>query len=164
MKDAGGNRDHFRWTLEDFLQAANSVTDIMHTEYTRKGSQGFEDWYQEQRKAMMADPVLRFLVKKRNEVVHIKVVEVQGRHRSEVVESLSPLTESVSVVVTGADGTVLQDDTTPIGEPVVSAQPIATSQFMWTFPEFPDRDVTAVAEEILIKLQRFVIEATQRFG
>src|SRR5438128_2050446 len=80
MKDAGGNRDRFRWNLEAFLEAARSVTEIMHTEYSRKKSEGFEDWYQEKTKAMMADPVLHFLLKKRNEVVHAKVVEVQGRH------------------------------------------------------------------------------------
>jgi hypothetical protein len=165
MKDAGGNRDHFRWNLEAFLEAARSVTDIMHTEYSRKKSEGFEDWYQEKAKAMMADPVMYFLLKKRNEVVHAKVVDVRGRHRSEIAEELSPLTETVAVVVTRADGTVVENQyaSTVATEPVASSQAVSASQFIWTFQEFPGRDVISVVEEILSKLERLVVECTQRF-
>ena len=165
MKDAGGNRDHFRWNLEAFLEAARSVTDIMHTEYTRKKSPGFDDWHREKTKEMIADPVMHFLLKKRNEVVHAKVVEVQGRHRADITEDLSPLTETVTVVVTRADRTVVETQHVPTVavEPVASSQPVSASQFIWTFQEFPDRDVISVVEEILSKLERLVVECVQRF-
>jgi hypothetical protein len=70
---------------------------------------------------MMADPVLHFLLKKRNEVVHAKVAEVQGRHRSEIAEELSSITETVTNVVTRADGTVVENQYTSS----VAAEPVA---------------------------------------
>ena len=92
-------------------------------------------------------------------------MEVQGRHRSEVAEDLSPLTETVTVVVTRADGTVVENQyaSTVAAEPVASSQPVSASQFIWTFQEFPDRDVISVVEEILSKLERLVVECSQRF-
>src|SRR2546429_184321 len=84
LKDAGGKKDEFRWNLTAFISAARSVTYIMQKEYRHR--KGFWDWYQLKQDEMRADPLLRFIHDKRNEILHFGIVQVYGRHRSEVVD------------------------------------------------------------------------------
>jgi hypothetical protein len=135
----------------------------MQSEYSKRP--GFGDWYAKTQEEMRADKILDFLNKKRREAIHLAVVQVRGRHRAEVIEQLAPIQDSISVILTKAEGTVVQS-ASPIPEvqPSSAPSPSGTTQFMWTFEELPDMDVLGVADEILIKLQRLVLECTKRFG
>ncbi len=163
MKVAGGNRDHFRWNLSAFLGAAYSVLDIMHTEYTRLKRPGFEAWFKQKKKELYDDPLVSTLLNKRNQVVHVEVAQVRGRHLAEINEQLAEFEEKAVPVVTDVDGTAISGSPAGNDAPRVPVTP-GISQFIWTVEEFPNRDVLAVAGEMLTALQRMVQECTQRFG
>src|SRR5207245_194753 len=101
LRDSGGNRDHVRWNLSAFLGAAYGVIEIMRTEYAR--GPGFKKWFKEKYGDLVADDLVSTLLRKRNELVHVQVIQIHGRHQSEINEALAQFEEEAVAVVLSAD-------------------------------------------------------------
>jgi hypothetical protein len=137
LRDKAGSQDEFRWTLTAFIVAARGAVEIMGKEYAHRP--GFRDWFRMKEHEMFIDPVISFIHRKRNHIVHTRVLKVYGRHRSDLDDLLG--TDLVDLAARAKDGS-----------------------YAWTFRHFPKRDVMGVVEEVLTKLERLVQECMQQFG
>ena len=67
----------FRYSLNAFLQALRNVTFVLQKDLSH--CDGFQDWYQEQRKTMREDPLLHKFVNGRNVVVKQRSLEINSK-------------------------------------------------------------------------------------
>ena len=64
--------DPFRWHLNAFLKALNEIPQLLKMEL--QGGTGFKTWFRMQEEKLNADPLIHFLSKKRNMVVHRRML------------------------------------------------------------------------------------------
>jgi hypothetical protein len=161
MIENQANRDAFRYNLSAFLAAFRSVTMIMQKEYNKVS--GFADWYQVQQGKMKANDKMKLLNTKRTMTIHQQLVQPRAHVNVSITDHVT-ITDSVSVIVTRADGTVERYDSAPPEPPPTPAKTETTVQWRWCFDEIPNIDVVAVCQECMTELETIVSECEQRFG
>jgi len=160
MIESQDKRDVFKYNLSAFLAAFRSVTMIMQNEFGKVP--GFVDWYRVQQDEMKADDKMKLLNTKRTMTIHQKPVQPRALVSVSVTEHIT-VTNSVSVIVTRADGTVERYDSAP-EQPPTPAKTEPVVQWQWFFDEVSDIDVVTLCQECWRKLESIVLECEQRFG
>jgi hypothetical protein len=159
MKEKQSDRDAFKYNLSAFLAAARSVTLIMQREFDKVS--GFKEWYAEKQAKMQSDETMRLLNDKRVMTIHQRPVRPNAHINVSASEHIT-LSDSISIVVTRADGTVerMESEPTPPPEP---AKTEGTTEWRWYFDELPEKDVVTVCEEHIAKLETLVKKCESRF-
>ena len=159
MKEKQSDQDAFKYNLSAFLAAARSVTLIMQKEFDKVS--GFKDWYAEKKAKMQSDEAMRFLNHKRVMTIHKKPVQPHAHVNVGISEHIV-LSDSVSVVITHADGTIERSESEPPA-PSVPTETEGTMEWRWYFDELPEKDIVSVCEEHIAKLETLVTECESRF-
>jgi len=161
MVENQDKRDVFKYNLSAFLSAARSVTWIMQREFGKVP--GFIEWYRIQQDKMRSDEKMRILGDKRHATTHEEPVRPHAQVGVTVTERLI-MTDSVSVVVTHADGTIERSDSTSPPPPPASATTQPNAEWRWSFDEIPDMDVITVCREHMSKLESIVADCERLFN
>ena len=161
MIENQAERDKFKYNLSAFLAAFRSVTMIMQKEFNKVS--GFANWYQVQQEKMKADDKMKLLNTKRTMTIHQQLVQPRAHVNVCITEHIS-LTDSASIIVTRADGTIERYDSTPPEPPPTPAKTETTAQWRWYFDEVSDSDVVTVCQECMTELEAIVSECEQRFS
>lgn len=159
MKENQSDRDAFKYNLSAFLAAARSVTLIMEKEFDKVP--GFKEWYGEEQAEMRSDKAMRLLNAKRVMTIHQQPVRPHAHVNIGISEHIL-LSDSVSVVVTHADGTIDRSESEPPA-PSVPTETEGTMKWRWYFDELPEKDIVSVCEEHIAKLETLVTECESRF-
>jgi len=152
-------RDAFKYNLSAFLSASRSVTLIMQREYDKIS--GFKQWWSEKQEEMRSDDAMRLLNEKRVMTIHLQSVRLRGQVDITIEERIT-IGDSVSIVLTHADGTVERREPEPITPPVAT-ETGSNTEWRWYFNELPEKDVLALCEEHMAKLDALVKECESRF-
>ena len=161
MIENQAERDAFKYNLSAFLAAFRSVTMIMQKEFNRVA--GFTDWYRVQQEKMKADDKMKLLNTKRTMTIHQQLVQPRAHVNVGITEHIT-LTDSVSVIVTRADGTRERYDSALPKPQANPAKTETTIQWRWYFDEIFDIDVVTVCQECMTELEAIVSECEQRFS
>lgn len=104
MKQTLEDDNVFYYNLSAFLAAARTITLYMQKQYktgkSKKDRKDFDEWYSQKQLKMIADPELKYLIKARDEAIHIETIET-GVTRTKTssigltVEKGTPETEQV---------------------------------------------------------------------
>lgn len=159
MTEKQSDRDAFKYNLSAFLAAARSVTLIMQKEFDK--APGFEKWYSEKQAKMKSDEVMSLLNKKRVMTIHQQPVRPRAHVNVGISEQLV-IGESVSIVVTHADGTIERSESEPT-PPSRPAETKVTTEWRWYFEELPERDAITLCQEQIVKLETLVTECESQF-
>jgi hypothetical protein len=162
MTETQSDRDAFKYNLSAFLAAVRSVTLIMQTEYG--GVPGFKKWWAEKQDTMRSDGAMRLLNEKRRMTVHVQPVRPHAKVNVSITEHIT-ISDSASIVITHADGTVERQESEP--EPKPSSVPPrteTTTEWLWYFDELPEKDIVVVCKEHISKLDALVEECESRFA
>jgi hypothetical protein len=159
MKEKQSDRDAFKYNLSAFLAAARSVTFIMQREFDNV--RGFKEWYNEKQSEMQNDETMRLLNDKRVMTIHQQPVRPRAHVNISISEHVT-ISESISIVITRADGTVERRESEPTPPPA-PAETEATTEWRWYFDELPEKDVVTVCEEHIVKLETLVAECESQF-
>jgi hypothetical protein len=81
--DAYGDAEGFRTNLNAAIQALRNVTFVLQSE--KRVIPDFDKWYEGWRDRMKADPVLRWLIEARNQVVKRGDLEAKSRARAGII-------------------------------------------------------------------------------
>ncbi len=148
MIEKQSERDAFRYNLSAFLAAARSITLIMQTEFDKVP--GFKEWYADKQTKMQDDLEMKLMNDKRVMTIHQKPVRPSA-HVSVTIHDSIRISESLSIVITHANGTVERQESKP--EPLPPPNKIETpAEWRWYFDEFPDKDVVTLCKEHVDKL------------
>ncbi len=159
MGQCQSDRNAFRYNLSAFLSAARSVTLFMQTEFNH--AVGFNDWYSTKQHDMATDKVMKLMNEKRTVTVHQEPVRPHAHVNASFSEPIG-IGESVSVVLTRADGTIERRESEP-AEPITPTQSKATTEWRWFFDEFPEKDIVSLCQEHIKRLNDLVAECELRF-
>jgi hypothetical protein len=157
-------RNTFKYNLSAFLSAARSVTFIMQKEFDKVP--GFAKWYSIQQDKMRADEKMKILDAKRDVTIHRESVRPHACVEVSITEHIT-VTDSVSVTVIRADGTVEQQNSINSIHPSPPPAPTETEsavKWRWYFDEAPYTDVITVCKEYISKLESIVAECERLFG
>jgi len=154
MKMKQSDRDAFKYNLSAFLSAARSLTLVMQKEF--KHVSGFEEWYAKKRVNMRSDNSMKLLNDKRVMTIHKQPVRPHAHININISEQVS-ISESISVVITHANGTVEKREKKPILPPTTAKTKVKT-EWRWYFNELLEKDVITVCEEHVVKLENLVAE------
>ena len=152
-------RDAFKYNLSAFLSASRSVTLIMQKEYDRIS--GFKRWWSEKQKEMRSDDAMRLMNEQRVMTIHTQSVRLRGQGNITIKERIT-VSDSVSIVLTHADGTVERREPEPTPSPVAT-ETGSNSEWRWYFDELPEKDVLTLCKEHMAKLDALVKECESRF-
>jgi hypothetical protein len=162
MAETQSNRDAFKYNLSAFLAAARSVTAIMQKEFD--GISGFKAWYEEMQAKLQSDDTVRLLKDKRDITIHQQPVRPRAHVNVSVAERIA-LTDSMSIVITRADGTIERQESEPTRGPMPArTETEAESEWRWYFDELPEKDIVTVCEEHIGRLDIIVRECESRFS
>jgi hypothetical protein len=160
MIEKESERDAFKFNLSAFLSAARSVTLIMQTEFDKVP--GFKEWYADKQTKMQDDTEMKLLNNKRVMTIHQKPVRPSAQINATLTEQIV-FSDSASIVVTHANGTVEQQESEP--EPKrVPAKSEATVEWRWYFEELPEKDVVTICNKHIGKLAVLVEECESKFS
>ena len=159
MAETQSDRDAFKYNLSAFLAAARSVTAVMRREFDKVP--GFKHWYEEIQAKLQGDDTMRLLRDKRDITIHQQPVRPHARLNVSITERII-LSDSMSVVITRADGAVERQESKATPVPPL-AKAASQAQWRWYFDELPERDVVTVCGEHIAKLEMIVEECESRF-
>ncbi|MEA3475100.1 MAG: hypothetical protein U9R23_01440 [Candidatus Cloacimonadota bacterium] len=160
MKEEIADRDAFKYNLSAFLAAARSVTLIMQKEFDKIS--GFKEWYAEKQSKMRNDETMRLLNDKRVMTIHQEPVRPRAHINVGISEHVT-ISDSISIVITRADGTVERRESEPTPPPA-PAKTEATTEWLWYFDELPKKDVVTLCEEHVVKLETLLADCESRFA
>ena len=151
--------DAFRYEFTAFLSAARSVTQIMQNEYSKEP--GFARWYSQKQDEMRKNPVLKYLHEQRRLSFHVRPAKTTSTINLEVHETIC-VTESVALFLEGTGGITKQ---VTVQHPVFGSDSQGTSKIgiLYSFDDFPGKNVMQICQEDLIELENLVNECEQRF-
>lgn len=161
MIENQAERNAFTYNLSAFLSSARSVTLIMQKEFGNVP--GFADWYDVQKGKMITDDKMKILDDKRDVTIHQKPIRPRAQVDVRITEHIT-MTDSVSVLVVRADGTVERHNSMPSPPPPAPTKTESTVEWRWYFDEIPDMDVITVCREHISKLESIVAECERLFG
>ncbi len=153
-------RDTFKYNLSAFLSASRSVTLIMQKEYDRIS--GFKQWWSEKQGKMRHDDAVKLLNEKRVTTIHTQPVRPRAQVDITIKEHVT-VSDSVSIVITHADGTVDRRESEPTPPPV-PAKTESNIEWRWYFDELPKKDVLTLCKDHVAKLDALVKECESRFA
>lgn len=161
MTETQPDRYAFKYNLSAFLAAARSVTAIMQKEFDKVS--GFKDWYENIQAKLQSDDTMKLLKDKRDVTIHQQPVRPHAHVSVSITEHIA-LSDSVSIVITRADGTVerLESEPTPSTVPA-RTETITEPEWQWYFDELPEKDIVTVCKEHIAKLDTIVEECESRF-
>jgi hypothetical protein len=159
MTLAQAERDAFKYNLSAFLSASRSVTLIMQKEYGKIS--GFRRWWSGKQKEMRSDDAMRLLNEKRVMTIHTQPVRLRGEVNITIKERIT-ISDSVSIVLTHADGTVERREPEPTPSPPATENE-SSVEWRWYFDELPEKDVLTLCKEHMAKLDALVKECESRF-
>ncbi len=160
LKNNQSNRDIFRYNLSAFLSAARSVTFIMQNEFNKV--LGFKEWYASNQSAMEKDTTMKILNKERRMTIHKKPVSPHAHVEVGIKEAIT-VSESISIVVTHADGTIEKRESEP-ESPHTPVKTEVTKKWKWYFDDLPDDDIITACKEHLTKLESLVTKCESLFN
>lgn len=160
MKEKQSDRDAFKYNLSAFLAAARSVTLIMQREFDEVF--GFKEWYAEKQSQMRNDETMGLLNNKRVMTIHQQPVRPRAHVNVSVREHVT-VSDSISIVLTHADGTIERRESES-APPPTSANGEVITEWRWYFDELPEMNVVIVCEEHIVKLQTLVAECESRIA
>jgi hypothetical protein len=144
----------------------------MHKEFKIKP--GFESWYsnkhlysgraikKNKNQEKNPDGNWNLIEDKRNFTIHQQPVRPSA-HVSVTKKEHISISESISIILTHADGTVERREAKP--EPLqVPAETEVSPKWQWYFDELKDKDVVTVCKEHLAKLEALVQECESKFS
>lgn len=162
MTETQSNRDAFKYNLSAFLAAARSVTAIMQKEFDKVS--GFKGWYKEIQAKLQCDDTTRLLKDKRDITIHQQPVRPHAHVNVSITERMA-LSDSMSIVIIRADGTVERRESEPTPSPMPTKTETKTeSEWQWYFDELPEKDIVTVCKEHITKLDIIVEECESRFS
>lgn len=162
MMETQSDRDAFKFNLSAFLAAARSVTAIMQREFDKVT--GFKDWYKEIQAKLQSDDTVKLLKDKRDVTIHQQPVRLHAHVNVSITEHIA-ISDSVSVVITRADGTVERLESEPSPSHVPDrTETIVEPEWQWYFDELPEKDIVTVSKEHIAKLDTIVEECESRFS
>lgn len=159
MTEKQSDRDAFKYNLSAFLAAARSVTLIMQKEFDK--APGFKKWYSEKQAKMQSDEVMKLLNDKRVMTIHQQPVRPHAHVNVGISEHVV-ISESISIVITHANGTIERRESKPTPPPP-PAETEATTEWRWYFDELPGKDIITLCQEQIVKLETLVTECESRF-
>jgi hypothetical protein len=179
-EEFSSDREAFRYFLEASIVAARSVTLLLQKQYSNVS--GFEEWYATVQKRLSENPLARFLLEKRNYVLHAGIASVRkviNVALHEVVE----VDEAISIkVIRGSWKSKLrhlpQDLIYPLREKLGEIKrryrrlrrqredkPAEVSEnYYFEEPEWSKTSATELLNRQLNDLESVVDECVQRFG
>lgn len=160
MKENQSEQDPFRYYLSAFLVAARSVTLFMQKEFSKVC--GFQDWYAQKRTEMRNDEVMKVLDRKRTLTIHQEPVRPHSHVRVTVQEHIH-ISTRFSLVAIHANGSVERRESEPTPPPTPSEGKVMM-QWRWYFDELPEKDIVALCQEHIVKLENLVADCESRFG
>jgi hypothetical protein len=161
MIETHTERNAFKCNLGAFLSSARSVTWIMQKEFGKVP--GFANWYTAQQSKMKADAKMKILDDQRDVTIHQKSISPRAHVNISITEHIT-VTDSVSVLIIRADGTVERRNSMPPSPPTPPSKTEAMVEWRWYFNEIPDMDVITVCKEHTSKLESIVTECERLFG
>lgn len=161
LSDLRAERDPFRYNLSAFLASARSVTWMMQKEYSTVD--GFREWYEQKQAIMHADTEMKFLDDQRDKTVHMETLHPRA-HVSLSIHDAVRITDSVTIVLTHADGSREVRESPPSPPPPVEKPEPAEVDWRWYFERFPERDIVHLCREYWQKLEAIVVECEALFG
>ena len=159
MTETQSDRDAFKYNLSAILAAARSVTAIMQKEFDKVS--GFKDWYEETQAKMQNDDAIKLLKDKRDITIHQQPVRPHAHVNVSITEHIA-FSDSVSIVITRADGTVERRESEPTPSPV-PAKTETITEWRWYFDELPEKDVVTICKEHIAKLDTAVEQCESPF-
>ncbi len=153
-------RDTFKYNLSAFLSASRSVTLIMQKEYDNIS--GFKQWWSEKQENVRNDHAMNLLNEKRVMTIHTQPVRPRAQVNVIMKEHIIT-TDSVSIVITHADGAVDRRESEP-APPPKPAKTENNIEWRWYFAELPKQDILTLCKEHLTKLGTLVKECESRFA
>lgn len=160
MKAALQDRKVFAYNLDAFISISRSVTWVLQSQF--RGNTKFEAWYEERRKEMREDPLMKFFLNMRNVSVkeHIPSTKVEA---SVSISGNAVLVDTVSIRVIRANGTEEGSQGTEVSriekpKEAVIPKPVVHRYF---FLEKSDEDVITLCEKYLEKLHSLIEEAEE---
>jgi hypothetical protein len=162
MKESIDNIAYFKFNLSAFLTSSQSVTDYLKNEFAHNLK--FKEWYPKKLDEMRNDPVFKFFNKKRNArniVVHLKMIELRGRHEVTLTETIGPPSDSLTFELRAENGNIIQTGTST-SEPKTSPQektdePKITHK--WFFTDFNETEIIPLCSKYIESLQTIVDES-----
>ena len=152
-------RNIFKYNLSAFLSASRSITFIMQREYCHVPK--FNDWYKVQQEMMKSDDAMKILVDKRDISIHQEPINPKAFVEVVITDTIS-ITESVSIKIVRADGTIEDRSSEPSRPPTPVNTP-TTIKWLWYFDEIPQTDIITLANDHIEKLKKIVLECEQLF-
>jgi hypothetical protein len=122
---------------------------------------GFEKWYSEKQAKMQSDEIMKLLNEKRVMTIHQQPVRPRAHVNVRVSEHVV-VSESISIVITHANGTIERRESEPT-PPRRPAETEATMEWRWYFDELPWKDIVTLCQEQIVKLETLVTECESRF-
>lgn len=157
MKINVTDKQVFLYNLSAFLSSSRSITWVLQKEYSENPK--FKKWYEEKKKEMEKDKLLRFFIEKRNYVIKESPIEPKGMTFIRVVEQMT-VEESITVSQKMPNGSQKVLFQTPKSEEKAKPkQPEAKIEFRWFFDEYPDKDIITLCENYYKKLEDILKEA-----
>jgi hypothetical protein len=133
----------------------------MQTEYGEVP--GFKNWWAEKQDTMRNDGAMRLLNEKRRMTVHVQPVQPHAVVNVSITEHIT-ISDSVSIVITHADGTVERQESEPTPSSVPArTEMIVEPKWQWYFDELPEKDIVTFCKEHIAKLDALVEECESRF-
>jgi len=161
MAENQNDRDPFRYNLSAFLAAARSVTFFMQEEYAKVS--GFQEWYDNQRKLMEGDELMKMLKEKRDLTIHREPLSLNA-HVSVTACDTVTISEGLVLVKYDSEGReVSRIEKREPPKPAPEPKP-PTVEWKWYFAEIPQIDVLDACAQYIKKLGDLVSECETRFS
>ena len=161
MNESINDRDIFKFNLSAFLSAGRSVTFYLQEEYAYNPK--FKEWYPKKQEEMEKDLVLQFFNRKRVVVVHIKMIEVRGRHEVTLTETIGPPSDSLTFELRDENGNIIQtgistSEPKPVSQEITDEPKIT---YKWFFTDFNKTEIIPLCSKYIESLQTIVDEASK---
>ena len=139
--------------------------DIFRKEAKNKNNQDalkFIDFFDNEFKNLVNEPVVKFLFEKRNITIHRTGPSVRAEIQANITEKIS-ISESVSVIVRDEAGNIKQQSHTKQNEEEHAQPSESTIKTKWFFEDYPQREVPDVCHSLLEKMKDFVNKIQGKF-
>jgi hypothetical protein len=165
--------DHFRWSLNSFLRTLKEVLQLVSMEIQSHSE--IVPWFQEEKRKLKAEPLISFLYKQRDDVVHKSMLLpassgfigfTRGRGLKLGISSpIDPKDDSETAMLKYIHFAakekdflgILYDEEDGSGE-------YSCVQREWRLAEFPDNELTELAGQAWEKVSALVMEVAIKLG
>lgn len=158
MKDTRGERDAFRYHVSAFLAAADSIVDIMKTEFCK--SVGFTPWRHQKEREIGND--LKYFRKQRDRTLHVRALKTSATITVNLRETIGVSTAPKIIhYIAGTGGPVVlakSDSPQPSSDKSQSA-----TDWDWFFEDRDREPLIPLCEAYLAKLEIILDECESKF-